>query len=268
MQLRATFAELGMPSIPSIYPMPNVQDQFDDDGNARDPAHVRRVGRFLDELVRTDLMSAVSSVSRVAVLGTLTRGEGPAIGLRADMDALGFEEANDFAHRSTRRGKMHACGHDGHTAMLLGAARYLAETRRFRGSVHFIFQPAEENEAGGRVMVEQGLFEKFPVDAVYGMHNYPGLAVGRMALMAGPMMAACDQFEITVFGRGCHAAMPHLGSDVVLAASTIITSLHTLVGRIVDPQRAGVVSVTQVACRRNPERHPGTRDVTRHRPHL
>src|SRR5512144_803878 len=190
MQLRATFAELGMPSIPSIYPMPNVQDQFDDDGNARDPAHVRRVGRFLDELVRTDLMSAVSSVSRVAVLGTLTRGEGPAIGLRADMDALGFEEANDFAHRSTRRGKMHACGHDGHTAMLLGAARYLAETRRFRGSVHFIFKPAEENEAGGRVMVEQGLFEKFPVDAVYGMHNYPGLAVGRIALMAGPLMAA------------------------------------------------------------------------------
>jgi amidohydrolase len=201
---------------------------------------------FIAERLASFGVTVYRGLAGTGVIGTLTTGEGPAIGLRADMDALGFDEANDFAHRSTRRGKMHACGHDGHTAMLLGAARYLAETRRFCGSVHFIFQPAEENEAGGRMMVEQGLFEKFPVEAVYGMHNCPGLAVGRIALMAGPMMAACDQFEITVFGRGCHAAMPHLGSDAVLAAGAIITSLHTLVGRIVDPQRAGVVSVTQV----------------------
>jgi amidohydrolase len=180
------------------------------------------------------------------VVGTLSAGgDGPSIGLRADMDALDVEEANAFAHRSTHRGKMHACGHDGHTAMLLGAAKYLAETRQFRGTVHFIFQPAEENEAGGRVMVEQGLFERFPVDAVYGLHNWPGLPVGRIALRPGPIMAACDLFEIDIAGRGCHAAMPHLGTDTVLAAAAIVGALHTLTGRLLDPIDAGVVSVTQ-----------------------
>lgn len=185
-------------------------------------------------------------LARTGVVGTLECGEGPAIGLRADMDALGFQEGNDFAHRSTRPGKMHACGHDGHTAMLLGAARYLSRKRGVRGTVHFIFQPAEENEAGGREMVEDGLFDRFPVSAVYGLHNWPGLEAGRIALRSGTMMAACDLFEITLTGRGCHAAMPHLGSDTVLAASALVTALHTLVGRVVDPQQAAVVSVTQV----------------------
>ncbi|MBK8174666.1 MAG: amidohydrolase [Rhodospirillales bacterium] len=185
-------------------------------------------------------------LARTGVVGTLSTGAGPSIGLRADMDALGLEERNDFAHRSTNPGKMHACGHDGHTAMLLGAARYLAQSRSFRGTVHFIFQPAEENEAGGQVMVEQGLFRKFPVDAVFGLHNWPGLPVGRIAVRAGPIMAACDLVEITLCGRGCHAAMPHHGTDVILAASSVVGALHTLVGRVVDPRDSAIVSITQV----------------------
>ncbi len=180
------------------------------------------------------------------VVGSLSVGDGPAIGLRADLDALPLQEANTFAHRSTRPGKMHACGHDGHTAMLLGAARYLAATRRFRGTVHVIFQPAEENEAGGKVMVEDGLFERFPVERVYGLHNWPGLPIGQMAIGDGPMMAACDLFEIILEGRGCHAAMPHMGDDVVLAAGSMVPALHTLAGRVLNPHDAAVLSVTQV----------------------
>lgn len=185
-------------------------------------------------------------IAGTGVVGTLRNGDGPCIGLRADMDALGFQEENVFAHRSTHPGKMHACGHDGHAAMLLGAAKYLADTHAFRGTVRFIFQPAEENEAGGRAMVEDGLFSRFPVDAVYGLHNWPGLPVGRMALAAGPMMASCDLFEITLLGRGCHAAMPHLGSDTVLASAAVTLGLHSLTGRLVDAQDPVVLSVTQV----------------------
>ena len=179
------------------------------------------------------------------VVGTLRAGDGPAIGLRADMDGLPIPEANDFSHRSTHAGRMHACGHDGHTVMLLGAARYLAETRRFRGTVQFIFQPAEENEGGARKMVEEGLFEKFPVRSVFGMHNWPGQPAGRMAMRPGPMMAAFDIFEITVTGKGGHAAMPHLCKDPVLAASAIVTALQTVTSRTIDPLDAAVVSVTQ-----------------------
>ncbi len=180
------------------------------------------------------------------VVGTLGEGDGPAIGLRADMDALHIAEANDFAHRSTHEGKMHACGHDGHTTMLLGAARYLAETRRFKGVVHFIFQPAEENEGGGRVMIEDGLFENFPMQAVYGMHNWPGLAAGAFAVKSGPLMAAFDIFEITVAGKGAHAGMPHMGVDAVLCAAHVVTALQSISSRETDPLDAVVVSVTQV----------------------
>ena len=181
------------------------------------------------------------------VVGSLVagRGGGGAIGLRADMDALPITEANQFRHCSQSPGRMHACGHDGHTAMLLGAARYLAATRRFRGTVHFIFQPAEEAEGGGRVMVEEGLFTHFPVASVYGMHNWPGLPVGRFAVRPGPMMASFDIFEIVISGKGTHGAMPHLGADPIVAGAALVQALQTIVSRTVDPLDAAVVSVTR-----------------------
>ena len=187
-------------------------------------------------------------LARTGVVGVLKgRGDGDrAIGLRADMDALHLDELNDFDHRSRNQGKMHACGHDGHTSMLLGAAKYLSETRNFDGTVCLIFQPAEENEGGGRVMVEEGLFEKFPVEAVYGLHNMPGLPSGKVALRTGPAMAAFDTFEITVTGVGSHGAMPHQGIDPVVVAAQIVTALQTIASRRTDPMDAVVVSVTQL----------------------
>jgi amidohydrolase len=181
------------------------------------------------------------------VVGTL-KGNRPgerAIGLRADMDALHIHEKNGFDHVSQNHGKMHACGHDGHTTMLLGAARYLAETRNFAGTVHFVFQPAEENEGGGRKMIEDGLFEKFPVEAVFGMHNWPGLPVGQFAVRSGPMMACSDSFEIVVTGKGAHAAMPHLGIDPIVVASQIVTAFQTIVSRNAHPLESAVITVTQ-----------------------
>jgi hippurate hydrolase len=183
-------------------------------------------------------------LARTGVVGTIRgKASGGAIGLRADMDCLPVEEANSFAHKSQHPGRMHACGHDGHTAMLLGAARYLAETRRFAGTAFVIFQPAEENGGGGEVMVREGLFRRFPAEQVYALHNWPGLAAGKIAVRAGPVMAATDEIRIVLHGRGGHAAMPHLALDPVVAAAQIITALQTIASRGVSPLDSVVVSI-------------------------
>ncbi len=188
-----------------------------------------------------------TGLAGTGVVGVLRHGASPrAIGLRADLDALHIHEKSGVPHASRHEGKMHACGHDGHTTMLLGAASALAQRRSFDGTAYFIFQPAEENEGGGRVMVEQGLFDRFPMQAVYGMHNWPELPLGRMALRAGPLMGAYDIFEIVATGRGAHAAMPHLGRDPMPFAAHVINALQTIVARNLHPLEAGVVSVTQV----------------------
>ncbi|MFA5522477.1 MAG: M20 aminoacylase family protein [Castellaniella sp.] len=183
------------------------------------------------------------------VVGTITgrSASGPAIGLRADMDALPMPEVNDFPHASRNPGKMHACGHDGHMTMLLAAARLLAQTRDFDGTVHVIFQPAEEGgHAGARAMIRDGLFSRFPVAAVFGMHNWPGLPVGEFAIQPGPMMASSNTFEIEIEGKGAHAAMPNLGIDPVMAAVQLAQSLQTIITRNCDPLDPAVISITQI----------------------
>ena len=180
------------------------------------------------------------------VVGVLHRGSSPrAIALRADMDALPVLEQNLFPHRSRHDGRMHACGHDGHTAMLLGAAEYLAAHSCFDGTVVFIFQPAEETDGGARVMIEEGLFERFPVDAVFGMHNWPGLPAGQFAVHEGPVMACADQFDILLKGHGAHAAMPHQGRDPLVAGAALVQALQCVVSRKLDPLDSAVLSITQ-----------------------
>lgn len=186
-------------------------------------------------------------LGRTGVVGTLKNGSSErAIGLRADMDCLVMDELNTFEHKSTVDGCMHACGHDGHTTMLLGAARYLAETKAFDGTVHFIFQPAEEGLGGGREMVKDGLFDLFPVDGVYGMHNMPGYPVGQFAIIPGAMMAASDSFFVTIKGVGGHGAWPHQAVDPVLVAGNMIVALQSVVSRTIDPMDSVVVGVSQV----------------------
>ncbi len=181
------------------------------------------------------------------VVGIVQNGSSPrAIGLRADMDALPLQEFNTFAHASQHPGKMHACGHDGHTAMLLAAAQYLAEHRNFDGTVYLIFQPAEEGGGGAREMVQEGLFTRFPMDAVFGMHNWPGMPVGQFAVSPGPVMASSSEFKITIHGKGSHAAMPNMGIDPVPIAAQMVLAFQTIISRNKKPIDAGVVSVTML----------------------
>ncbi len=193
-------------------------------------------------------IKSFTGIAKTGVVGVLegsTKSD-KKIALRADIDALNITEQNDFAYISKNNGKMHACGHDGHTAMLLAAAAYLSATKNFSGTVYFIFQPAEEGGAGGDLMVKEGLFDKFPADSVWGMHNNPGIAVGDFEYRAGPCMASADEFTAIVKGSGGHAAMPHLTVDPVLVAAHIITSLQTVVARNIDPALSGVISTTKV----------------------
>ena len=181
------------------------------------------------------------------VVGIVQNGSSSrAIGLRADIDALPMQEFNTFAHASRHQGKMHACGHDGHTAMLLAAAQHLAKNRHFDGTVYLIFQPAEEGGGGAREMIKDGLFERFPMEAVFGMHNWPGLPVGSFAVSEGPVMASSNEFKITIRGKGSHAALPHMGTDPVPIACQMVQAFQTIISRNKKPVDAGVISVTMV----------------------
>ena len=181
------------------------------------------------------------------VVGVIKNGNSKrSIGFRADMDALPVNEANTFAHASKHPGKMHACGHDGHTAMLLAAAQHLAKHKHFDGTVVLIFQPAEEGGGGAREMIKDGLFDKFPVDAVFGLHNWPGMPVGTLAVSPGPVMASSNEFKITIRGKGCHAALPHNGIDPVPIACEMVQAFQTIVSRNLKPIDAGVISVTMI----------------------
>jgi hippurate hydrolase len=187
-------------------------------------------------------------VNGAGVVGVLRSGNGPrAIGIRADMDALPIDERTGAAYRSTRPNVMHACGHDGHTTMLLGAARYLAETRRFNGTVNFIFQPGEEGMGGAQAMLDEGLLDRFPADELYGLHNHPGLPVGRFAITPGTAMAGGGFFDIVVKGRGAHGARPQAAVDPVIACCHIATALQTVVARNLPPGEMGVLSITRIA---------------------
>ncbi|HEY7999881.1 MAG TPA: M20 aminoacylase family protein [Pseudolabrys sp.] len=206
----------------------------------------RTAGVVAEKLKSFGCDEVVPGLGRTGVVGVIHGRKGKSdkvIGLRADMDALPIEEATDLPYKSTVPGKMHACGHDGHTAMLLGAARYLAETRNFAGTAVVIFQPAEEGGAGAKAMLNDGMIDRFGINEVYGMHNYPGMPLGSFGLRAGPLMAAADHFSIDIEGVGGHAARPHISIDTVLVGSQIINNLQSIVARNVDPLEAAVISV-------------------------
>lgn len=205
----------------------------------------RATAEFIARKLKDAGLEVQRGIGRTGVVGTLRVGAGTrAIGLRADMDALPIQELSELPYRSQHNGVMHACGHDGHMAMLLAAAWYLAKKRNFEGTVHFIFQPAEEGSGGASEMINDGLFERFPVEAVFGMHTYPGIPVGHFAVREGAMMASCDDFTVTLRGHGGHAALPHQVADPVLAAGHLITAVQSIASRNVHPRSGAVVSVT------------------------
>lgn len=207
----------------------------------------KRTSDIVAELLEEAGLEVHRGLGETGVVGTLRVGDGEqSIGLRADMDALAMPEMAERPYKSTMPGKMHACGHDGHTTLLLGAARELAKTRNFNGTVHFIFQPAEEGRGGAKRMVEEGLFDLFPCDRVYGLHNMPGLDVDEMAVVAGPQLASSDSWHVSFHGLGTHGAKPHLGKDPITAMGTFLTNLQTIVGRMVDPLQPAVVSACSV----------------------
>jgi len=206
-----------------------------------------RTSKLVADKLRSFGLDVHRGLGKTGVVGTLRVGNShQTIGLRADMDALPILEANQFDHRSEYPGKMHACGHDGHTVMLLGAARYLAESKNFNGCVHFVFQPAEEGVGGAEAMIAEGLFEQFPMQAIFGMHNSPGLPVGKFAVRSGPMMAGGAYFDIRLEGKGAHGARPEASIDPVITAAHITTALQTIVSRNLRPTETLVISVTQI----------------------
>src|SRR5260221_7046385 len=208
----------------------------------------KRTAGIVAERLRAWGIAVHEGIGGTGVVGVLQAGSSKrAIGLRADMDALPIHEATGLPYESVHQGLAHSCGHDGHTSMLLCAARYLAETRRFDGRIHLIFQPAEEGKAGARAMIEDGLFEKFPCDEVYALHNWPALPAGTIATRPGAIMAAADRVEIRVRARGGHAAQPHLSADAILCAAQIVTAANTLVARRIDPNATAVLSLTRIA---------------------
>ena len=205
-----------------------------------------RTSDFVAEKLKEFGIETHRGMAKTGVVGTIKNGEGPSIGLRADLDALPLDEKNTFEYASANHGKMHACGHDGHTTMLLGAAKYLAKSKNFQGTVHFIFQPAEEGGGGGDIMVKEGLFEKFHVDSVYGMHNWVGLEAGHFGVGVGPIMAAADTFDLIINGKGGHAAMPHQCIAPIIVASQVLTALQSISSRNTHPVDSLVISVTQI----------------------
>ena len=210
---------------------------------------VERTARIVAEKLSAfgcdEVVSGIGKTGVVGVIRGKSQKSGKTVGLRADMDALPITEATGLPHASTVAGRMHACGHDGHTALLLGAAKYLCETRNFDGTVVLIFQPAEEGGAGGKAMVEDGLMERWSIDEVYGMHNRPGLAIGKFETRPGPLMAASDRIYITITGKGGHAARPHIAIDPVLVGSHMVVAMQSIVARNIDPLAEGVVSLCQ-----------------------
>ncbi|MDD1630703.1 MAG: M20 family metallopeptidase [Methylococcaceae bacterium] len=203
--------------------------------------------RFIADKLTSFGLDIHLGLGKTGIVAALSAGNSDhKIALRADMDALFIQEQNTYTYKSRHDGIMHACGHDGHSAMLLGAAKYLADNRNFNGTVYFIFQPAEEGRAGARQMIVDGLFEKFPADCVFGMHNFPDIPSGHFAVKPGAMMASFDCFEITITGQATHAAMPHLGNDAIVASAQLINALQTIVSRTINPADPAVVSITQI----------------------